>query len=46
MNYMVYEFIVQDGRSFGDFRKPESTHLLDEILPGKTECQLPNSKYY
>ena len=31
---LVYKCIVQDGRTFGDLRKPGMRRLLDEILPG------------
>ena len=39
LNELVFKCIIEDGRSFGDLRKPGITRLLDQILPG--EC-----KYY
>jgi hypothetical protein len=35
LNELVYECIVEDGRTFGDLRKPGMTRFLEKILPGE-----------
>jgi len=37
LNELVYRCIIEDGRSFGDLRKPGMAHLLHGILPGNGE---------
>ena len=37
LHELVYKCIIEDGRSFGDLRKPGMTRLLEEIVPGKRE---------
>ena len=32
---LVYKYIIEDGRTFDDLRKPSISHLLEEIVPGK-----------
>ncbi|CAF2018076.1 unnamed protein product [Rotaria magnacalcarata] len=34
LNELVYKCIIEDGRTFGDFRKPGISHLLEQIVPG------------
>ncbi|CAF5138057.1 unnamed protein product [Rotaria sp. Silwood1] len=35
LHELVYQCIIQDGRSFDDLRKPGMSRLLQEIIPGK-----------
>ena len=32
---LAYKCIIENVRTFGDFRKPGISHLLKEIVPGK-----------
>ena len=34
LHELIYKCIVQDGRTFGDMRKPGMRRLLEELLPG------------
>ncbi|CAF0834218.1 unnamed protein product [Adineta steineri] len=36
LNELVYQCVIQDGRNFGDLRKPGMIRLLNEIVPGYT----------
>jgi hypothetical protein len=35
LNELVYQCIIEDGRTFGDLRKSGMTRFLNEILPGE-----------
>ena len=35
LNALVYKCIIGDGGNFGDLRKSDISHLLEEIVPGK-----------
>ena len=35
LNELVYKCIIEDGRSFGDLRKPGMARLFEKILPGR-----------
>lgn len=37
LNELAYRCIIEDGRGFGDLRKPGIARLLHEILPGNGE---------
>jgi hypothetical protein len=34
LNELVYKCIIEDGRSFGDLRKPGMSRFIEEIIPG------------
>jgi hypothetical protein len=38
LNELVYKCIIEDGRSFGDLRKPGMARFIEEILPGNWKC--------